>query len=105
MKKPNRDPDVERTKALAAAAAAMEVVASLAPPPLDAGNQIALELDQQLAQELDPIVPQTATARSSPAQESDPVVPQAAPTTARSSGNKRKAATARLNKAKRQRKH
>jgi hypothetical protein len=35
MKKPNRDPDVERTKALAAA---IKVVASLAPPPLDASN-------------------------------------------------------------------
>lgn len=45
MKKPNRDPEAERTKALAAAAAAMEVVASLAPPLLDAGHQIALELD------------------------------------------------------------
>jgi hypothetical protein len=45
MKKPNQDLDVERTKALAAAAAAIEVVASLALPLLDASNQIALELD------------------------------------------------------------
>jgi len=51
MQKKNRDPVAERTKALAAAAKALEVVALLA-PPIDASNQLALELDQQLAQEL-----------------------------------------------------
>jgi hypothetical protein len=45
MKKPNQDPDVECTKALAAAAAAIEVVVSLALPLLNASNQIALELN------------------------------------------------------------
>jgi hypothetical protein len=85
MQKKNQDPVAERTKAVAAAAAAMEVVASLA-PLIDASNQIALEMDQQLAQELDPELP-----------------PWAAKATARSSG-KRKAATVRLSKAKKQRK-
>ena len=57
MQKKNWDPVTERTKALAAAAEALEVVASLA-PPIDASNQLALELDQQLAQELDQELPQ-----------------------------------------------
>jgi hypothetical protein len=45
MKKPNQDLDVEHTKALAAAAVVIEVVASLALLLLDASSQIALELD------------------------------------------------------------
>jgi hypothetical protein len=49
MQKKNRDPVAERTKALAAASKALEVVASLA-PPIDASDQLAQELDQELAQ-------------------------------------------------------
>jgi hypothetical protein len=44
MQKKNRDPVAERAKALPAAAKALEVVASLA-PPIHASNQLALELD------------------------------------------------------------
>jgi hypothetical protein len=57
MQKKNQDPVAECTKALAAAAKALEVVASLA-PPINANNQLALELDQQLAQELGQELPQ-----------------------------------------------
>jgi hypothetical protein len=49
MQKPNRDSVAERTEALALAAKALEVVASLAPPVDELASQIAQEVDQQLA--------------------------------------------------------
>jgi hypothetical protein len=52
MRKPNRDVTTERTKALALAAKALEVVASFAPPLVDdAAAQLALEFALEVAQE------------------------------------------------------
>jgi hypothetical protein len=44
MHKPNRDATAERTKALALAAKALKIVASLAPPRDDPAGQLAQEL-------------------------------------------------------------
>jgi hypothetical protein len=52
MQKPNRDTTAERTKALAVAAKALEVVASLAPPIDKAAIQLAQELAQEVALEV-----------------------------------------------------
>jgi hypothetical protein len=55
MQKPNRDITTERTKALALAAKALEVVASFAPPLADdAAVQLAQEFAQEVAQEVAP---------------------------------------------------
>jgi hypothetical protein len=54
MHKPNRDAAAQRTKALAVAAKALEVVASLAPPRDKPANQLAQELAQEVAQEVSP---------------------------------------------------
>jgi hypothetical protein len=55
MRKPNRDATAKRTKALAVAAKALEVVASLAPLI----DEAAIQLAQELAQEVAPEVAQT----------------------------------------------
>jgi hypothetical protein len=52
MQKPNWDITAERTKALAVAAKALEVVASLAPPIGEVAIQLAQELAQEVAQEV-----------------------------------------------------
>jgi hypothetical protein len=49
MRKPNRDVTTERTKALALATKALEVVASFAPPLVD---DVAAQLAQEFTQEV-----------------------------------------------------
>jgi hypothetical protein len=51
MHKPNRDAAAQQTKALAIAAKALEVVASLAPLHDEPADQLAQELAQESAQE------------------------------------------------------
>jgi hypothetical protein len=99
MHKPNRDAAAQRTKALAVAAKALEVVASLAPP----GDKPANQLAQELAQEVSPEpVPEVAIAlgsglgrelgtqkRKRTAKAVVPATPSAPARSLRSSGRKR----------------
>ena len=61
MHKPNRDAVAQRTKALAVAAKALEVVASLAPPRDEPADQLAQALAQEVAREVaQEVVPEVA---------------------------------------------